>query len=228
MGLSFASIHIYISITPNQKKKKSSSTSGKQNQKLKEQLRKFLNDPSYRPLNKSELARALELTPKHRQQLRKIITAMESEGMIRKIKKGRYVKRGGAEVIGIIRFNPNGHAFVDPESFNKESSVFIPKGESGTALHGDKVVAKILNQGRSPQWTKHIKNTQTTMQNQCKPIERRCKSIAHIYVLIYIRRPLPVRGHQAAGIGFYLSSAVCCPGHLLFAVQLFSNAVADS
>ena len=161
MGLSLASIHIYISITPNQKKKKSSSTSGKQNQKLKEQLRKFLNDPSYRPLNKSELARALEVTPKHRQQLRKIITAMESEGMIRKIKKGRYVKRGRAEVIGIIRFNPNGHAFVDPESFNKESSVFIPKGESGTALHGDKVVAKILNQGRSPQWTKHIKNTQT-------------------------------------------------------------------
>ena len=88
MGLSLASIHTYISITPNQKKKKSSSTNGELNQKLKEQLRKFLNDPSYRPLNKSELARALELTPKHRQQLRNIITAMESEGMIRKIKKG--------------------------------------------------------------------------------------------------------------------------------------------
>jgi len=161
MGLSLASIHTYISITPNQKKKKSSSTSGKQNQKLKEQLLKFLNTPNYRPLNKSELARALEVTPKDRQYLRKIIAAMESEGTIRKIKKGRYVKRGGAEVIGIIRFHPHGHAFVNSENSNKEDSVFIPKGESGTALHGDKIAAKILNHSRSPQWTKHIKNTQT-------------------------------------------------------------------
>ena len=161
MGLSLQSIHTYISITPNQKKKKSSSTNGEPNQKLKEQLLKFLNDPNYRPLNKSELARALEVTPKYRQQLRQIIGTMESEGMIRKIKKGRYVKRGGAEVIGTIRFNPNGHAFVDTESFKKDSNVFIPKDESGTALHGDKVVAKILSQSRSPQWTKHIKNTQT-------------------------------------------------------------------
>ncbi|MFL2480894.1 MAG: ribonuclease R family protein, partial [Verrucomicrobiales bacterium] len=120
-----------------------------------------MNDSSYRPLNKSELARALEVTPKNRQHLRQIIATMESEGVIRKIKKGRYVKRGGAEIIGIICFNPNGHAFVDPENSNKDSSVFIPKDESGTALHGDKVVAKVFSQGHSPQWTKHIKNPQT-------------------------------------------------------------------
>ena len=161
MGLSLYIIHPYILITPNQKKKNSSSTGGRKNKKLKEQFLKFLNDPSYRPLNKSELARALEVTPKHRQQLRQIIAAMESEGTIRKIKKGRYVKRGGSEIIGIIQFHPHGNAFVDPENSNKDSSVFIPKDATGTALHGDKVVAKIMTQGRSPQWTKHIKNAQT-------------------------------------------------------------------
>ena len=161
MGLSLHIIHLYISITPNQKKKNSSSIGGRKNKKLKEQLLKFLNAPEYRPLNKSELARALEVTPKNRQQLRQIIATMESEGTIRKIKKGRYVKRGGAEIIGIIQFHTHGNAFVDPENSNKDSSVFIPKDATGTALHGDKVVAKIITQGRSPQWTKHIKNAQT-------------------------------------------------------------------
>ena len=60
---------------------------------------------------------------------------MESEGTIRKIKKGRYVKRGGAEIIGIIQFHTHGNAFVDPENSNKDSSVFIPKDATGTALH---------------------------------------------------------------------------------------------
>ncbi len=164
MGLSLRIIHLYISITPNQKKKNSSSTGGRKNEKLKEQLLKFLNNPSYRPLNKSELARALEVTPKRRQQLRQIIADMESEGTIRKIKKGRYVKRGGAEMIGIIQFHTHGNAFVDPENSNKDSSLFIPKDATGTALHGDKVVAKIMTRGSSPQSTKNIKNTQKKEQ----------------------------------------------------------------
>jgi len=164
MGLSLRIIHLYISITPNQKKKNSAPTGGRKNEKLKEQLLKFLNDPSYRPLNKSELARALEVTPKRRQQLRQLIADMESEGTIRKIKKGRYVKRGGAEMIGIIQFHTHGNAFVDPENSNKDSSLFIPKDATGTALHGDKVVAKIMTRGSSPQSTKNIKNTQKKEQ----------------------------------------------------------------
>ena len=164
MGLSLRIIHLYISITPNQKKKNSAPTGGRKNEKLKEQLLKFLNNPSYRPLNKSELARALEVTPKRRQQLRQIIADMESEGTIRKIKKGRYVKRGGAEMIGIIQFHTHGNAFVDPENSNKDSSLFIPKDATGTALHGDKVVAKIMTRGSSPQSTKNIKNTQKKEQ----------------------------------------------------------------
>jgi ribonuclease R len=164
MGLSLHIIHLYISITPNQKKKNSAPTGGRKNEKLKEQLLKFLNDPSYRPLNKSELARALEVTPKRRQQLRQLIADMESEGTIRKIKKGRYVKRGGAEMIGIIQFHTHGNAFVDPENSNKDSSLFIPKDATGTALHGDKVVAKIMTRGSSPQSTKNIKNTQKKEQ----------------------------------------------------------------
>ena len=164
MGLSLRIIHLYISITPNQKKKNSAPTGGRKNEKLKEQLLKFLNDPSYRPLNKSELARALEVTPKRRQQLRQLIADMESEGTIRKIKKGRYVKRGGAEMIGIIQFHTHGNAFVDPENSNKDSSLFIPKDATGTALHGDKVVAKIMTRGSSPPSTKNIKNTQKKEQ----------------------------------------------------------------
>ena len=164
MGLSLRIIHLYISITPNQKKKNSAPTGGRKNEKLKEQLLKFLNNPSYRPLNKSELARALEVTPKRRQQLRQLIADMESEGTIRKIKKGRYVKRGGAEMIGIIQFHTHGNAFVDPENSNKDSSLFIPKDATGTALHGDKVVAKIMTRGSSPQSTKNIKNTQKKEQ----------------------------------------------------------------
>ena len=67
-------------------------------------------------------------------------------------------------MIGIIQFHTHGNAFVDPENSNKDSSLFIPKDATGTALHGDKVVAKIMTRGSSPQSTKNIKNTQKKEQ----------------------------------------------------------------
>ena len=138
-------------------------------------LLKFLRQPDYRPMDKSELARALEVPPKQRQSLRHAITELESSGQVRRIKKGRIIlrgseadkarsqqrgpKRGGdadqprgkggrQEFVGILKFQAAGHAFVDPE-VGREKGVFIPRGKTGTGLHGDKVAVELTN-GSAP------------------------------------------------------------------------------
>ncbi len=144
--------------TPTPKKRPRGSGGG---DRLERRLLKFLRSPEYQPMNKSELARALGVSPKQRQSLRHILSELESSGKLRQIKKGRYVPRkgGGGEAVGILRFQPAGHAFVDPER-GREKGVFVPREATGTGLHGDKVIVRVQKRGGAPHWTKHIKNDQ--------------------------------------------------------------------
>ena len=124
----------------------------------------FFSAPNYRPLNKSEISKALEISSKKRQDLRQVLNQLESRGVIRKIKKGRYIKRGGQELIGTIHFQRKGHAFVTIENSDERTSAFIPPDSTGMALHGDQVIVKMQKPGSSPHWTQHIKNKNTREQ----------------------------------------------------------------
>ena len=110
---------------------------------LEDSLLKILSSPDYRPLNKSELSRTLNVPSKGRSELRNLLSSLESKGIIKRIKKGRYVKRGGQELNGTIHFKLRGHAFVRIENSRDDTRVFIPPDLAGTAIHGDKVIIKI-------------------------------------------------------------------------------------
>ena len=132
--------------------------------KLEDSLLKTLSSPSYRPLNKSELSKELNIPSKKRSELRTLLSSLESRGIIKRIKKGRYVKRSGNELSGTIHFKLKGHAFVDVKNTGGKNGVFIPPDHSGTALHGDEVLIKIQKNHNLPHWTKHIKNRKTKNQ----------------------------------------------------------------
>ena len=141
---------------------------GDDNQSLRKRLLALLREPAYRPMNKSELARALEVSPKQRQALRHLLSELESSGTLRQIKKGRYTARGGGETIGILRFQPAGHAFLDPLDGGRGTGIFIPPNATGTALHGDKVAVQIQKRGGPPHWVKHIKNEKARAKLEAK------------------------------------------------------------
>jgi ribonuclease R len=134
--------------------------SGNNEGQLQNRLQKLLSNPAYEPMNKSELARSLGVTPKQRQALRHILNKLEETGKLRQVRKGRYILRGTTDSVGILHFNPAGHAFVDPEGNTRERGVFIPPGATGTGLHGDKVAVRIEQTSGTPHWAKHIKNKQ--------------------------------------------------------------------
>ena len=58
---------------------------------LENSLLKILRSPDYRPMNKSELSRTLNIPSKERYELRNLLSSLEAKGIIKKIKKGRYV-----------------------------------------------------------------------------------------------------------------------------------------
>ena len=69
---------------------------------LEDSLLKTLSSSNYRPLNKSELSKELNIPSKKRSELRTLLSSLESRGIIKRIKKGRYVKGRGNELSGTI------------------------------------------------------------------------------------------------------------------------------
>jgi ribonuclease R len=139
------------------------------NDRLRRRLLKVLSSPDYQPMNKSELVSKLDVSPKKRQSLRHILADLESSGQIRQLNKGRYAPRegGGDESVGILKLQPAGHAFVDPER-GKEKGIFIPPNGTGTGLHGDKVLVRVQKRGGAPPWTKNVKNDATRGKLEAK------------------------------------------------------------
>ena len=131
---------------------------------------------NYQPMNKSELARALEIPSYERAAMRAALNKLERKGTIIRGKKSRYTlgdkenstneekgrggfvsgKRGseGDIMVGVIRFQTNGHAWFYPDLDNKDNivaglnpdefdRVFIQSYHTGLALDGDRVKVRV-------------------------------------------------------------------------------------
>ncbi|MEM1295692.1 MAG: RNB domain-containing ribonuclease, partial [Verrucomicrobiota bacterium] len=118
----------------------------------------LLQAPKTQPMTKSELARALEVPPKERSELREAVRALESAGKIEKLKKARYglpVERESKHktVVGMIRFSApdkSRNAFIELDEASRRElgdddrdRVFVPAKFAGTALPGDRVKATL-------------------------------------------------------------------------------------
>src|SRR6266550_3897779 len=111
--------------------------------KIREQILTLLSRKDYRPLNKIEIARKLGVSGRARVALRGTLRDLELAGEIARIRKDRYVLPAEADLVtGKLSIHPVGYGFLAQEK-SGEPDVFIAAENIGTAMHGDRVVARI-------------------------------------------------------------------------------------
>jgi ribonuclease R len=110
-----------------------------------------------RPLDKVEISKELRLPAANRARLRELLDQMEVAGDIARIRKDRYIIPKEADLFtGTIQFHATGAAHVLSERPG-EPDLYISAENSYTAMHGDRVVARIATEkpvdwvpGRTP------------------------------------------------------------------------------
>ena len=108
---------------------------------------RLLTQPKYQPLDKVELTKKLGLRPDDRPELKELLREMEQEGVVARIKKDRYVLPDAADLFpGVIHFNDKGYAFVINDK-SGGGDLFITSENTWTALHGDRVLARVNREG---------------------------------------------------------------------------------
>jgi ribonuclease R len=110
---------------------------------IREQILGLLARKDYRPLNKNDIARKLGLTGAERVALRKSLRELERVGEIARIRKNRYVLPAEADLVtGKLSIHQAGYGFLTSE-MPGQPDVFIAAENTGTAMHGDRVVARM-------------------------------------------------------------------------------------
>src|SRR6266487_4636928 len=111
--------------------------------KIQEQILALLGSADYRPLDQSELAKALGRKSGVRMGLNQALRDLERAGEIARIRKNRYVLPPAADLVtGKLHIHQAGYGFLISEKPG-EPDIFIAAENTGTAMHGDCVVARI-------------------------------------------------------------------------------------
>ncbi len=110
---------------------------------IRERILAILASPDYRPLDKSELARALGRKSGVRMALNQVLRDLERSGEIARIRKNRYVLPAEADLVtGTLSIHQNGYGFLITEKPG-QPDIFVAAENTGTAMHGDRVVVRI-------------------------------------------------------------------------------------
>ncbi|TMP91643.1 MAG: ribonuclease R [Verrucomicrobia bacterium] len=111
--------------------------------KIREQILALLASPDYRPLDKRELAKALGRKSGVRIGLNHALRELERSGEIARVRKNRYILPTAADLVtGTLQIHQAGYGFLTTEK-SGEPDIFIAAENTGTAMHGDRVVARI-------------------------------------------------------------------------------------
>jgi ribonuclease R len=111
--------------------------------KLRRQILALLGGRDYRPLDKIEIGRKLSLKSNERIALRKTLRELERSGEIVRIRKNQYVLPAEADLVtGKLSIHQAGYGFLTSETPG-QADIFIAAENTGTAMHGDRVVARI-------------------------------------------------------------------------------------
>ncbi len=103
------------------------------------------------PMRERDVARALKIVGGRRDELKAALEGLEASGRIYRVKGNRYALPDRLDlVVGVASLTRSGDAFVRPDAGTGD--VFVPSHLLGSALDGDRVVARIEERphGRSP------------------------------------------------------------------------------
>ena len=123
---------------------------------LQERILELMRSSNYRPMNKTDLSRALKVPITQRSQLRKELAALEKSGKIVLGDKNRYQPPSakGNQLRGTVKFTPKGDAWFFPDQadaenkasgidLEKNSRLYVPRRDTGDSLDGDRVLATL-------------------------------------------------------------------------------------
>lgn len=109
-------------------------------------LLEFINSKEYQPMKFKEIANVLQVPRDEKQDLREVLEALQTDGKIEADTKGRYKLADESTKTGIFSGTQRGFGFVIIEG--EEEDIFIPENATKGALHNDKVMVIIKNEGR--------------------------------------------------------------------------------
>lgn len=109
-----------------------------------EKLLQYMRDEAYKPLTVQELEEAFGIEDAADfKDFVKALVYMEEKGLVVRTRSNRY---GVPEKMNLVRgrftAHAKGYAFVVPEEPGIDD-LFIPPGETGDAMHGDLVLARV-------------------------------------------------------------------------------------
>ena len=107
-----------------------------------EKVFSFISSEQYVPMKFKDMVQVLGVPKEERIELKQILDKLEQDFKIRKNHKNQYILMDGKYLEGIFRANSKGFGFVDV----KEKEIYIPKQNIGTALNGDTVLVKVIDE----------------------------------------------------------------------------------
>ena len=113
---------------------------------LKKRVHAFMREDAYRPLPMAEVRTGLGLSEEEEPLLSSALAALETEGAIIRNRSGLYGLPSRMNlVVGRLSMSPKGFGFIIPDvrATEDESDVFVPGAALATAMHGDRVVARV-------------------------------------------------------------------------------------
>nr|WP_314808107.1 ribonuclease R [uncultured Selenomonas sp.] len=113
---------------------------------LKARIQAFMREDAYRPLPEAEVRTGLGLPEADEPLLSSALAALEAEGAIIRNRSGLYGLPSRMNlVVGRLSMSPKGFGFIIPDvrATEDESDVFVPGSLLASAMHGDRVVARV-------------------------------------------------------------------------------------
>src|SRR4051812_30935013 len=126
--------------------------------KIRAKILGLLGSADYRPLDKVEIARKLGISANDRVALRQSLKQLEHSGAIARIRKNRYVLPDEADLVtGTISIHQSGFGFLGNEK-EGAADLFIPAENTGTAMNGDRVVARVTREATRGRGKDHLRD----------------------------------------------------------------------
>lgn len=103
----------------------------------KKMIYDFICDEFYVPMKLKELAILLQVPKEQRNELKKVMDALEAEGKVNISAKGKYIKNENKPLVGTFTAHARGFGFVTIEG--EPEDIFIGEDDINGAFHNDQV-----------------------------------------------------------------------------------------